>query len=197
MFRTTRLPLLAFTIGLLASACAATGDDEPRANAQDELQTSASASGSSAAFAAANKKLLDVFGAEAPQRGGDVFSVPSVKPIENALKGYVAKAYSDDPDLAKGYKYKVNSGSFNTDTQEAGTISNSLAWRVISGDITDDAKATAKAKAAFDDLVGMGAVFGYDAGQESGCAAPTDFLLVIDPNGKKVFTIELTPCDES
>ena len=53
------------------------------------------------------------------------------------------------------------------------------------------------AKAAFEDLVRAGAVFGYDAGQESGCAAPTDFLLVIDPKGKKVYTIELTPCDES
>ena len=78
-----------------------------------------------------------------------------------------------------------------------GTISNALAWRVISGDIVENPTDLAKAKKAFDELVALGAVFGYDAGQQSGCAAPTDFLLVIDPRGKKVYTIELTPCDES
>ena len=164
--------------------------EESTDSSQDELKRAS-------AFGSAEKRLLSVFDDRA-QRGGDTFSVPSTSPIRSALQGYVAKAYADDADSVNGYAYKVGSGSFNSDTSEAGTVSNALAWSVISGDLSDATKARqAKAKAAFDDLAGMGAVFGYDAGQQSGCAAPTDFLLVIDAKGKKVYTIELTPCDES
>src|SRR5205823_2881622 len=158
--------------------------DDATANDPEELRRAS-------AFASAEHKLLAVFDDRA-QRGGDVYSVPSTSPIENALHGYVEKAYADDKDMQKGYVYKTHSGTFQSDTREVGTVSGTRAWSVISGDMANDSMsktAQAKAKAAFDDLVGAGAVFGYDGGQESGCAAPTDFLLVIDPKGKKVYTI--------
>jgi hypothetical protein len=182
-------------VGLFLAACAATPDAEPAGDTTSAVSTSTSP------FASAEKKLFGIF-AGGPQRGGDVYSVESTHPIEDALKGYVKAKYSkDDPDALKNYKYKTNSNTFETDTQEAGTVSNSTAWSVIENDIDqwEDGvnPAKAKAKAAFDDLVQQGAVFGYDGFEESGCAAPTDFLLVIDPKGKKVYTIELTPCDES
>jgi len=39
-------------------------------------------------------------------------------------------------------------------------------------------------------------MFGFDASQQSGCAAPTDFMLIIDPHAKKVYPFELTACQE-
>jgi hypothetical protein len=175
-------------VGLFLAACAATPDGEPAGDTTSAVSISP--------FASAEQKLFAVFDGNA-QRGGDVYDVDSTHPIEDALKGYVKAKYSkDDPDALTNYTYKTNSNTFQTDTQECGTIDNSLAWKVISGDI-DNAGDKDKAKASFDDLVQQGAVFGYDGFEESGCAAPTDFLLVIDPKGKKVYTIELTPCDES
>jgi hypothetical protein len=191
MFRSSAPAILSF-VALLVTACGVpSAEPEPAGDQASEVRAS-----STAKFDAVEQKLFSIF-AGGPQRGGDVYSVDSADPIENALKGYVAKKYSkDDPDALTQYTYKVGSTSWVTDTEEAGTVSNSLAWKVISGDI-DGAGDKAKAKAAFDDLVEQGAVFGYDGFEESGCAAPTDFLLVIDPKGKKVHTIELTPCDES
>lgn len=180
---------LAVSFTMLA-ACSGAPDDQPSQSDDEELQRSSS-------FAASEKELFSLFSG-GPQRGGDSYSVTSTTPIVNALKGYVQKKYSDDKDIRDGYTFKTNA-SWNTDTSEAGTVSNADAWSVIEGDMKDgySAKDRAKAKSAFDALVRAGAVFGYDAGEESGCAAPTDFLLVIDPKGKKVYTIELTPCDES
>jgi hypothetical protein len=40
-------------------------------------------------------------------------------------------------------------------------------------------------------------LFGTDGFQQSGCAAPTVYLLVVDTAGKTVDGVELTPCDES
>jgi hypothetical protein len=57
-----------------------------------------------------------------------------------------------------------------------------------------DAARIAKAQSAFERLVLNGAIFGYDGSQQNGCAAPTDFLLIINPHESTVFTLETTPC---
>src|SRR5262249_53302007 len=118
-------------------------------------------------------------------------------PIVDALKDYVKESNTSDPSIARDYTYRLNSSGFEQDTKAAGTVSNEVAWRTIAADSKAlSAADKAKAKRAFDALSEMGAVFGYDGFQESGCAAPTDYMLVIDVSGKKVYTIELTPCDE-
>jgi hypothetical protein len=184
-----RIPSLVL-VSLTVVACGGSPDStEDPSQSDDELRRASS-------FASSEKELFSLF-AGGPQRGGDVYSVTSTTPIVDALHGYVNKKYSDDKDIRDGYTFKSNAG-WNTDTSEVGTVSDKDAWSVIANDVSERSKAEqAKAKSAFDALVKAGAVFGYDAGEESGCAAPTDFLLVIDPKGKKVYTIELTPCDES
>ncbi len=186
---------IALTAALMSGCSGAPTEGAQPSDGQteDELQKNA--------FASSVRHLLLTVG-EDFQHGGDVFSVASATPIENALRGYVATIYKDDPDTIKAFTYKIGSHVFESDGPIAGTVSNNFAWNVIENDLnmsdaTDSKANVAKAKKAFDTLTRAGAVFGFDGSQQSGCAAPTDFLLVIDPKGKKVYTIELTPCSES
>jgi hypothetical protein len=115
-----------------------------------------------------------------------------------ALREYVVKSNSDSPELLPLFTYRLNASAIETDRKAVGTVRADAAWDVMKRDLTDslvaDAARIEKAKGAFDRLVANGAVFGYDASQQSGCAAPTDFLLIIHPQAKTVFTIETTPC---
>jgi hypothetical protein len=45
------------------------------------------------------------------------------------------------------------------------------------------------------DAQGLGVLFASDGFQQSSCAAPTIYLLVIDTAGKTVDGVELTPSD--
>jgi hypothetical protein len=185
---------LAVSLAASSAACTTSTAPEPEASGASEALSSSST------VTKAEKDLLAVFNV-GPQNGGTTYHVASTDPIEAALKDYVKQANKDDPDSVSGFSYHLNASGIETDTQAVGTISNADAWSTIRHDLSDylqgSAAGKAKAKKAFDALTSQGVVFGYDGWQESGCAAPTDFLLLIDPHGKTVFTLELTPCDES
>jgi hypothetical protein len=126
----------------------------------------------------------------------------SADPID-LVKMFIKHNNSDDPDALKGYKFDSALKDFPSDQQIAGTFASSAVNGMISEaakeveDTFQDGDTSKKVKQHLQNLQGLGVLFGSDGFQQSGCAAPTIYLLVIDTAGKTVDGVELTPCDES
>lgn len=111
------------------------------------------------------------------------------------VKGYIAAKYKDDTDLSEAYDYVENSKTLAIDTQIAGTVSLQTAIANFGGEGWT-AKQTKYAESLLREIAAAGGSFGFDGFEQNACAAPTPFLLVIDPKGGQVFGIDLSPCQE-
>lgn len=165
------------------------------AQAEDVASSSAAVKGPP--FIVAQRDLFEVFDVSS-QSGGMTYHVSTTDPIETALREYVAQSNAKAPDFVPLFEYHLNASDVETGTDAVGTVAPNVAWRVMKRDLAGylfaDDDRIAKARSAFERLVANGAVFGYDASRQSGCAAPTGFLLIIDPQESTVFTLETTPC---
>jgi hypothetical protein len=186
------------TAGTLASGLAtkATIADRVKKTLAGPVQTSS--------IDATVADLEEIF---SPYGHHDDYKVTSVVPLD-MVKQYIAAKYGEDPELGSEYKFVSNAKSFEMDTQIAGTVSASVAKAEVLGAIDgwmsdwleDDAKAAAlraKAVKLMDTLIASGAAFGFDGFEQNGCAAPTTFMLVLDPKTHHVYGVDLNPCSES
>ena len=140
--------------------------------------------------------------------GYSTYKVTSDKP-EQMLKEYLQVKYGAD---AADYKIDLKATGINQDTSEVGLISKATAYNEVTGQLLDDDTvdyAKENGKQAVDFLTMLqevryglrfanqyGAVYGYDASEQNGCAAPTPYLLILDPKSKIVYGIDLFPCHE-
>lgn len=138
----------------------------------------------------------------------DVYTVRSSR-VRQMLVDYVYALYPDDLETIQSMHYVFNASELNTDTNEVGLFKNpKIAYNEIlrqykgyADDSTGEEKAKfiAAMKVLPDQiqrLVQLGVTFGYDAWQQNGCAAPTPYLLILDPKTKTVYGMNLYPCQE-
>lgn len=112
----------------------------------------------------------------------------SSDPLE-MVKEYIAKKYEYDTEIFKGYRFVKDATSLTVDEPVAGLLKTSaVLHEVRSGEGTEAVEADFKA------LLKTQAVFGFDGFEQNACAAPTPFLLVLDPANKTVYGIDLSPC---
>ena len=138
-----------------------------------------------------------------PGARNDSFGVSSSTPI-TMVHQYIEKKYEAD---AAGYKFVSDADSLTSDEQVAGTLKSAAAhdavldafdgWMADSLENPEEAPALRqKAEKLIDGLIDAGAAFGFDGFEQNGCAAPTAFLLVLDPKEKTVYGVDLNPCIE-
>ena len=123
------------------------------------------------------------------------------------VKSYIKAKYADDPEMAEGYELRSEAPAMLADEQVAGTLTKAVALRdslETVGLWYQDWEETAAAKkarldrvkAAIEKAAAAGAVFGFDGYEQNGCAAPTSYLLVLDPKNQRGYGIDLNPCEE-
>jgi hypothetical protein len=115
--------------------------------------------------------------------------------------------YMDITYEPEDYEIVENATEFETDVMKAGTVTLEAAHAAVSDGIeyvdsvAEEEESTprhqAEAAAALDAIVEAGAILGFDGWGQSGCAAPTPVLVIIDTEAKFVYGIDLNPCSES
>lgn len=144
--------------------------------------------------------------------GGDQTKLTGESGLD-VLKSYI-KAINDGDD--EGYTYLASADKgFQIDEQVAGIFTDytkmkedilySVGEYYVDSDGQEDGNggtiSVAKIKkdlaANLDALHAAGAVFAFDGFGQSGCAAPTPFLIVLDVKNKAGYGIDLNPCSES
>ncbi len=117
------------------------------------------------------------------------------------LRTYLAKKYEGDEDVLAAYTYEPKLAKLPVDQRVAGVFASpdvaiDLAVKALASWNEGDTKQTEAVRAHLVKLASLGVAFGTDGFEQNGCAAPTPFLLVIDPIGKTVDGIDLGPCEE-
>jgi hypothetical protein len=150
-------------------------------------------------------KLWDTEEVEAPVRvDPGPFPTSSSDPME-MLEDFLAEAHPDeDP---SEFEFLPDAEEFETDVQKLGLVSSELARGQVQGsiefyfenwdEVDDVSKRVDAAGKLMDSLRDGGAKFGFYGWDQHGCAAPTNVLLVLSPEDKKVWAVELDPCSES
>jgi len=163
-------------------------------------------------FAAANKPT-DAFELQVSRianafEGYSTYKVFSDKP-EDMLKEYTQVKYADQ---SEDYSFNFKATGMNEDANEAGLFSQGVAYGEVMTQLLDEDKlneAQQNGKEALDYVKRVqdvrnaletanryGAIYGYDAGEQNGCASPTPYLLILNPKTKTVYGINLYPCQE-
>lgn len=191
-------------LGLALAGCAASSD---ASTASEDLSAHPAPTMSIADVVA---KLEEEDGVLPGPARGDEYQVDGATPLD-AVKAYIKAKYADDEEIGNEYKYVDNGDALVEDEAVAGTLAADtalkLADEVIGNyydgyDETNDPDATAKARHAkvkelLETVVKQGGTFGFDGFEQSGCAAPTPWLLIIDKKHKTVYGVDLNPCSES
>jgi hypothetical protein len=132
--------------------------------------------------------------------------VSSSEPLE-MIREYLEVGHGED-DVAE-FELIADADAFQVDEMVAGTLPYDLALAEAVGNVEwlyyydedagEEVVAATEARVTelFEQLRDAGALFGFDGFEQNACAAPTSFLLVLDPDGGKVYGIDLTPCSES
>lgn len=137
-----------------------------------------------------------------PGRNDD-FQVVGTSSLD-LVKSYIKAKWDDDPDMVSSYTYQANAPSLVEDEPVAGTMTKDVAVEEAVAavthwyDVRDPAAdgRIAKVRSLLEAMDHGGASFGFDGFAQNGCAAPTAFLLVIDPKAKVVYGVDLNPCEE-
>lgn len=133
---------------------------------------------------------------------GDAYPASGATSLD-AVKAYIKAKYEDDRDIGGDYKFVENGDELVEDEEIAGTFKTETAFQLVDEAIADyyDDKSSedrrAKVRELLETIAKQGGTFGFDGFEQSGCAAPTPWLLVIDKNHKTVYGIDLNPCSES
>lgn len=123
------------------------------------------------------------------------------------VKSFIKEKYAGDPEMAEGYEFRSEASGILADEQVAGTLTKAVALRDALDTVglwyqdweeTPAAKQKRldRVKASIEKAAAAGAVFGFDGYEQNACAAPTSYLLVIDPRNQRGYGIDLNPCEE-
>ena len=141
---------------------------------------------------------------------GDAYRAGGATTLD-AVKAYIRAKYRDDTEIGDAYTFVDKGDTLVEDQTIAGTLETETALKLVDAaiasyydgyDKTADPDATAKARRAkvrelLEIIAKQGGTFGFDGFEQSGCAAPTPWLLVIDRSHETVYGIDLNPCRES
>lgn len=138
------------------------------------------------------KKIQSLVG---PYARNDKQHVKSGAPLD-MVKGYIKAKYKDDEYVGNQYKYVRNAKNFTVEETVAGTISLKTAKTGLSSENWSKRQIDYY-QSLLEEISEAGGSFGFDGYEQHGCAAPTTFLLIIDPDGQTVYGVDLEPCSES
>ena len=136
------------------------------------------------------------------ERGRHDMQIVQAGSGDSMVRAYIEHKYQDDRNVFKNYRFVSNANDTVVDQEVAGTLDRARVLPIVEDSLSRWSQATgsdlsSKSLPMFSSLLKMKNLeFGFDGFEQNGCAAPTEFLLILDKSTGEVDGIDLNPCEE-